>query len=155
VRTVLLGAALLLPICSGGEVRAQEYIPPPIVAPPPYQPFNYQLDRELAARGRRNKIAGAVMMAVGSATLAAGQLMVIWAGTHPHQDRIYYGGAFAPPGSPATQTVYDSGMIAGGAVLAVAGFVTTIVGIPVYAVGGSQMRRAQFRVTASDVRVEF
>jgi len=131
VNKLLLTLALL---ASAGVVRAQEYIPPPIVAPAPWQPFNYQLDEELAARGHRNKIAGAVLIAAGSLVLAAGQGLVIWAGTHN-----------------------DAGMIAGGAVTAFAGLVMNLIGIPVYVVGGSQVKRARhhLRASASGLRLEF
>jgi hypothetical protein len=154
VKRALLTLALLL---STGEVCAQEYIPPPIVAPPPYQPFSYRLDQELAARGHRNKVAGAVLIAVGSLALAAGQVMVIWATTHPTYDQpdfrpnyCFQGGSC---GGPSQE--YDAGLIAGGVVSGIVGVVMNAVGIPVYAVGGSQMKRAQFRVTASGARVEF
>lgn len=134
MRRVLLGVALLL---LTGEVRAQEYIPPPIVAPPPYQPYSYQLDQELAARGHRNKVAGAILIAIGSLSLAAGQALIIYDSVHSFGRRD------------------NIGYLAGGVAAEVAGIAMNAIGIPVYVVGGSQMKRARFRVSASSVRVEF
>jgi hypothetical protein len=128
------------------------------VAPPPYQPFNFQFDPELSARGHRNKVAGGFLIGFGSAALAAGQVLVIWAATHPstdlaefHPNYCFQGGSCGP------SKQYDTGMIAGGSVLAFAGFVLNVIGIPVYAVGGSQMKRARYRVqtTASGLRLSF
>jgi hypothetical protein len=154
---------LLLSFCAllatTGAVRAQEqYIPPPIVAPPPYQPFNYQLDQDLSARGHRNKVAGGLLIGFGSAALALGQGLVIYALATPQTLYRIDGHICINDGCDAGDSRrYDTGMIAGGAVLAFAGLVMNLIGIPVYAVGGAQMKKARYRLqaTASGLRLEF
>jgi hypothetical protein len=153
VNKLLLALILVAP----GLVRAQEaYIPPPIVAPPPYQPFRYQTDQELSARGHRNKVAGGVLIGLGSAAIVAGAAMTIFAATHPEKlPEFTPQYCFQGSSSCGSARRYDVGLIAGGLVTSIAGFVMNAVGIPVYAVGGSQMKKARFRLQASAMRLEF
>jgi hypothetical protein len=152
--------ALLVTLALASTGVAQE-VPPPIIAPPP--PISWRsgidFDQQLKERGRRNKIAGGVLIGLGSAILAAGQVLTIYALENPQQLYVINGtlqnnpSLCGPHGCDNQR--YNTGMIAGGAVMAVAGAIMTLVGIPVYAVGGSEMHKASLRMTASGMRLEF
>jgi hypothetical protein len=150
--TRLLAIAFL--VAATGEVRAQE-IPPPIIAPPPQQFLSHpqlDFDTALKERGRRNKVAGGILMGVGSGLLLAGQGLLIYELTSP--EPVYICPDLASCKAPPR---YEPGMLAGGVVMAVVGTVLNVIGIPVYAVGGSQMKKANHRMqlTASGMRLEF
>jgi hypothetical protein len=128
-----------------GEPQAVEpqpqpyYAPSPgYYAPPAYAPAPYaiQVDpAELERRGRTKKVVGAVFMGLGTALSIVGIGLTIDGGLHAechgHEEH-----ATCKP-SPAL-TEFDAGA---GALFV--GQVLTIVGIPVYIVGGRQVARAR------------
>ena len=99
--------------------------PPPVVTmtpplPPPY--ISTLSGHELVRRGHRKKVAGGVLMGIGSAMLAGGMVLVAIDSASHH------------PGGPLEPA---------GQILGLVGAPLILAGIPTYIVGGYQMDKGR------------
>jgi hypothetical protein len=135
MKSLTLGVLLL----TAQSVFAQEVTvippPPPMGSSPQWMP-NPEA-QELMQRGRRKKLAGALLMGIGGGVLLTGTALVAW--TYSANEC----GQFANTRNCLNLPAFQAGALA----MAV-GFGALVVGIPIYVVGNAQVHRAQ-RMTFS------
>jgi hypothetical protein len=143
LRAIALLAALSSMPSLPGRAHAQEApLPPPTVylPPPPvyYAPSPSVLPVdpvELEQRGHRKKVAGAILMGVGAVLSVVGAGFAIDGALHAecsgHEEH-----AVCKPSSATAE-------VEGGSTALLLGQVMTVVGVPVYIVGGRQVARAR------------
>src|SRR5262245_53012158 len=125
-----LTLAVLLLTAQSAFAQQVTVIPPPPPGAPQWMPNPEAQD--LLQRGRRKKLAGALLMGIGGGVLLTGTALAAWAYTANDC------GQFANMRGCVNNPVFQTGAVA----IAV-GFGALIAGIPVYAVGAAQVRRAQ------------
>jgi hypothetical protein len=116
---------------------------------------------EDAPRVHRKKVAGAAMMGVGAAGLASGLALVIHAALTPEQHLQIINGLLQPAGASSSSCCgpaksYNTGELAGGAVLAALGLALELAGIPTYVFAGSdKSSNVALSATGNGLRLEF
>jgi hypothetical protein len=130
----LLVATLALTVSfAASTVHAQEYAPPPPVAvvpaPQPWMPAPQPSGHELVRRGHQKKVAGAVLMAFGSALAVTG--IVLTAVDDCSQDKMSCNARVHGP------------LWAPGVATAFVGAAALFAGIPTYIVGGYQVDKGR------------